>query len=83
MEESLMKRGVGLADTPHATLPAACLVAAARNGHGDALRALVALGADVNARDAGDGATACHSAAAHGHPAAIRALGPHSSGRTS
>lgn len=50
------------------------LHAAAERGHVDAVRLLLAHGADPNAREAGDNAYALHFAAGYGQLAAVRAL---------
>ena len=50
------------------------LHAAAKGGHGDAVRLLLEHGADPNAREAGDNTYALHWAAAHGHLEIVRAL---------
>jgi ankyrin repeat protein/catechol 2,3-dioxygenase-like lactoylglutathione lyase family enzyme len=50
------------------------LHAAAERGHVEAVRLLLAHGADPNAREAGDNAYALHFAAGYGHLATVRAL---------
>lgn len=50
------------------------LHAAAERGHVDAVRRLLAHGADPNAREAGDNAYALHFAAGYGHLETVRAL---------
>lgn len=50
------------------------LHAAAERGHVDAVRLLLAHGADPNAREAGDNAYALHFAAGYGHLETVRAL---------
>ena len=47
---------------------------AAKRGHLDAVRLLLAQGADPNAREPGDNTTPLHWAAAHGHVHVVRAL---------
>lgn len=59
-------------DAPHGGWTG--LHAAAKAGHADLVRLLLAHGADPNAREAGDNTTALHWAAAGGHIDSVRAL---------
>ena len=71
------RRGCSTAGAdPNAALPdgETVLMTAARTGNAAAIEALVADGADVNAREAGEGQTALMWAAAENNAAAIRVL---------
>jgi ankyrin repeat protein len=72
MVEALLKAGAD----PNASLSQGqtILMTAARTGSGEAVRLLLARGADVNAREQILGETALIWAAAENHPAVIKAL---------